>query len=40
MDYKIANLDSKDFESIQKAESLIKNETNKDYVLIAWEKTK
>lgn len=38
MDYKIANVTSKEFESIKHAEDLIKSETGKDYVLIAWEK--
>lgn len=40
MDYKIAHLDNKDFESIKKAEDLVKKETGKDFVMIAWEKDK
>lgn len=40
MDYKIADLNNKDFESIKKAEELMKKETGKDFVMIAWEKEK
>lgn len=40
MDYKIAELTSKDYETIKKAESLIRKETGKDFVMIAWEKEK
>ncbi|MDO5516808.1 MAG: hypothetical protein Q4F66_04585 [Clostridium sp.] len=40
MDYKIADLDNKDFESIKKAEDLVKKQTGKDFVMIAWEKEK
>lgn len=39
MDYKVADVNSKEYEAIKKAETLMKNETNKDFVLIAWEKT-
>ena len=38
--YKIANPDTKELEAIRKAEHLIKNETGKDYIMIAWEKDK
>ena len=40
MDYKIAELINKDYESVKKAESLVKKETGKDFVMIAWEKEK
>lgn len=40
MDYKIADLNEKDYEAIKKAENLVKNETGKDFVMIAWEKHK
>lgn len=38
MDYKIADLNKKQYNSIKKAEDLIKEETGKDFVIIAWEK--
>lgn len=38
MSYKIADVNSQEFEAIKKAEALMKSETNKDFVLIAWEK--
>ena len=38
MDYKIAELTNKDY--VKKAESLVKKETGKDFVMIAWEKEK
>ena len=38
MDYKIAVLESKDYEAIKKAEDFVKKETGKDFVMIAWEK--
>ena len=37
MDYKIADITEKENEAIKKAENLVKKETGKDYVLIAWE---
>ncbi|MDD6769520.1 MAG: hypothetical protein SPJ62_09905 [Inconstantimicrobium porci] len=37
MDYKIADITEKENEAIKKAEDLVKKETGKDYVLIAWE---
>ena len=40
MTYKIDNPDTKELEAIRKAEHLIKNETGKDYIMIAWEKDK
>lgn len=40
MDYKIADLDEKGFKAVQDAEELLKKETGKDYVVIAWEKEK
>lgn len=36
--YKIATTNQKDEEAIKKAELLLKNETGKDFVVIAWEK--
>lgn len=36
--YKIANISKKEEEAIKKAENMLKNETNKDFVIIAWEK--
>lgn len=38
MSYKLAHINEKECESIKKAEKLIKNETGKDLVMIAWEK--
>ena len=38
MDYKIADLENKDYEAIRKAEDFVKNETGKDFVMIVWEK--
>ncbi len=40
MTYKIATPNTKELEAIQKAEHLMKNETGKDYIMIAWEKDK
>lgn len=40
MNYKIADLDSKQYDSVKKAEKLMKDETGKDFVMIAWEKEK
>lgn len=37
MNYKIADITEKENEAIKKAEDLVKKETGKDYVLIAWE---
>lgn len=39
MDYRIAKVNSQEFNAIQKAENLMKNEIGKDFVLIAYEKT-
>lgn len=39
MNYKIADIDEKEFNAVKNAESLVKNETGKDYVLIAYEKS-
>lgn len=39
MDYKIADINNKDFSAIKKAEDLLKKETGKDMLMIAWEKT-
>lgn len=36
--FQIASIDAKEKEAIQKAEQLVKQETGKDYVMIAWEK--
>lgn len=38
MDYKLAEVNKDEFEVIKKAEKLIKSETGKDFVMIAWEK--
>lgn len=38
MNYKIANLTNSEFNVIKKAEEQIKNETGKDFVMIAWKK--
>ncbi len=38
MDYKIANLNQEQYNSVKKAEKLVKEETGKDFVMIAWEK--
>ena len=40
MQYKVADVNAKEFEAIKKAEALMNSETNKDFVLIAWEKDK
>lgn len=40
MDYRIANLTKQEFDAIKKAEETIKNETGKDFVMIAWEKNR
>ena len=38
MNYKIADINSDEFNAIKKAENSLKKETGKDFVLIAWEK--
>ncbi|WP_294351131.1 hypothetical protein [uncultured Clostridium sp.] len=38
MNYKIADVNQKEFDAIKKAEELMKKETGKDFVLIAWNK--
>lgn len=40
MDYKIANVSKEECDAINEAEKLVKNETGKNFVLIAYEKTK
>lgn len=40
MDYKIADITDKENKAIKDAENLVKKETGKDYVLIAWENKK
>lgn len=37
-DFYIAHLTPKEEDAIKKAENLIKEETGKDFVMIAWEK--
>lgn len=37
--YKIADVSKEDFEAIKKAEEKVREETNKNLVLIAWENT-
>ncbi|SFU57126.1 hypothetical protein SAMN04487886_106112 [Clostridium sp. DSM 8431] len=39
MNYKIADINSNEFKAIKDAENLVKKETGKDFVLIAWEKS-
>lgn len=36
--YKIATINKKEEEAIKRAEDALKNETKKDFVIIAWEK--
>lgn len=38
MDYKIADITTKDCEAITDAEKLMKEKTGKDFVLIVWER--
>ncbi|MEN8079385.1 hypothetical protein ABFP60_20740 [Clostridioides difficile] len=40
MDYKVAEVNKSEFEAIKNAEKLMKEETGRDFVMIAWEKTK
>lgn len=40
MDYKIADLNEKQYNAVKRAEELIKEETGKEFVMIAWEKEK
>lgn len=40
MEYKIAKLDTKQYDAVKKAENLMKKETGRDLVMIAWEKEK
>lgn len=40
INYKIADLQDKDYEYFKRVEDKIKMETGKDFVLIAWEKNK
>ena len=40
MEYKVAEVNKGEFEAIKKAEKLMKEETGRDFVMIAWEKTK
>lgn len=40
MDYKVAQVSKEEIEAIKKAENLIKSETGKEFVMIAWEKIK
>lgn len=40
MNYKLAAINEKECETIKKVEKLIKNETGKEFVMIAWEKGK
>ncbi|MEG1410252.1 MAG: hypothetical protein RSD36_10475 [Terrisporobacter sp.] len=36
--YRIASVNQMDENAIRKAEAIVKEETGKDYVMIAWEK--
>ena len=38
MNYKIADINSEEFNAIKRAENSLREETGKDFVLIAWEK--
>ena len=38
LDYKIAEVNSKEYEAIKQAEQQVKKETGKDFIMIAWEK--
>ena len=40
MDYKVAEVHKEEIEAIKKAEDLVKSETGKEFVMIAWEKIK
>lgn len=40
MEYKIANLNQKQYDAVKKAEELVREETGKEFVMIAWEKEK
>ena len=40
MEYKIASLDRSQYDAVKKAESLMKKETGRDFIMIAWEKEK
>ena len=40
MDYKVADVTKEEGEAIKRAENLIKSETGKEFVMIAWEKIK
>lgn len=40
MDYKVADVTKEEFVAIKRAENLIKSETGKEFVMIAWEKIK
>lgn len=39
-DYEIAQVNEEEINVIKKAENLLKEETGKDYILIAWQKDK
>ena len=40
MDYKVADVTKEEVEASKRAENLIKSETGKEFVMIAWEKIK
>ena len=40
MYYKVADVTKEEVEAIKRAENLIKSETGKEFVMIAWEKIK
>lgn len=40
MDYKIADLNSKEYDAVKKAEAELKDSTGKEFIMIAWEKNK
>lgn len=40
MDYKVEDVTKEEVEAIKRAENLIKSETGKEFVMIAWEKIK
>ena len=40
MEYKVAEVSEIEFEAIKKEEKLMKDETGKDFIMVAWERNK
>ena len=40
MEYKVAEVSKEEIEAIKKAEKLVRSETGKEFIMIAWEKNK